>query len=59
MGPRIRGTVADEKVGALMHAAAKIDTSLFTEALVCRDWLTRMISDEEFRSEWLTRYVPH
>ena len=51
------GTVADEKVGALMHAAAKIDATLFAEALVCRDWLARMISDEEFRSEWLARHV--
>lgn len=49
------GTVADEKVGALMHAAATIDSTLFAEALVCRDWLTQMISDAKFRSEWLAR----
>lgn len=51
------GTVTDEKVGALMYAAATIDKTLFSEALVCRDWLINMIFDAQFRSEWLNRHA--
>lgn len=50
------GTVKCEKVGALMLAASVLDPYLATKRLVCKDWLLRMISEESFRRDWLSRH---
>ena len=50
------GTVKCERVGAILLAAAELDSSLSAEKLVCRDWFIRMMSDETYRSEWLAQY---
>lgn len=46
-------TVQCEKVGALIVAAANLDTSLTDVKLAGREWFLKMMSLESFRSDWM------
>ena len=50
------GTVSDEKVGALMVSAASMDDTLRQASLICRDWLVKMMNNENFCQDWLVRH---